>query len=118
MMDAACFNIKLSATNSEALDHNVSAWSVHRCCRSFPNFLHNIHSLRDLSENSVTVVKMRSRSESDEELRSICPRTSVGHREKSRLGVLDGEVLIGKFLTIDGLSTSALYYCQHETNIL
>jgi hypothetical protein len=40
----------------------------------------------------------------------VCLRvgTSVGHREKSRLGVLAGEVLVGELLTVDGLATSAL----------
>ena len=34
--------------------------------------------------------------------------TSVGHGEKSRLGVLAGEVLVSELLTVDGLATSAL----------
>ena len=35
--------------------------------------------------------------------------TSIGHGQKSWLGVLAGEVLVGELLTIDGLATSALY---------
>jgi hypothetical protein len=35
-------------------------------------------------------------------------RTSVGHGEKTLLGVLSLEVLIGELLTVDGLATSAL----------
>jgi hypothetical protein len=38
--------------------------------------------------------------------------SGVGHGEKSWLGVLACEVLIGKLLTVDGLSTSALYVCM------
>jgi hypothetical protein len=34
--------------------------------------------------------------------------TSVGHGEKSGLGVLDLEVLVGKLFAIDGFTTSAL----------
>jgi hypothetical protein len=34
--------------------------------------------------------------------------TSVGHGEKSRLGVLAGEVLVSELLTVDGLATGAL----------
>jgi hypothetical protein len=34
--------------------------------------------------------------------------TSVGHGEKSRLGVLAGEVLVSELLTVDGLATSSL----------
>jgi hypothetical protein len=38
--------------------------------------------------------------------------TGVGHGEKSWLGVLAGEVLIGELLTVDGLATSALRHCK------
>lgn len=34
--------------------------------------------------------------------------TSVGHGELTRLGVLEGEVLVLELLAIDGLTTSAL----------
>ena len=38
--------------------------------------------------------------------------TGIGHGEKSWLGVLAGEVLIGELLTVDGLATSALCQCK------
>ena len=38
--------------------------------------------------------------------------TSVGHGEKSRFGVLTGEVLVSELLTVDGLATSALCQCK------
>ena len=38
--------------------------------------------------------------------------SGVGHGEKSWLGVLSGEVLIGELLTVDRLATSALYTCE------
>jgi hypothetical protein len=41
---------------------------------------------------------------------SVClrVRTGIGHGQKSWLGVLAGEVLVGELLTVDGLATSAL----------
>ena len=35
-------------------------------------------------------------------------RSSVGHREKTRLGVLEGEVLVGELVAVDGLAAGAL----------
>ena len=35
--------------------------------------------------------------------------TSVGHREETGASVLQGEVLVGELLTVDGLATSALW---------
>lgn len=41
--------------------------------------------------------------------RNLRVRTSVGHREDTRLGVLVDEVLIGELLTVDGAATGTLY---------
>ena len=38
--------------------------------------------------------------------------SSVGHGEKSWLGVGDLEVLIGELLTVDGLATGTLHRCE------
>lgn len=42
--------------------------------------------------------------------RSVCLRVwaGVGHGQKSGLGVLSGEVLVGELLAVDGLATGAL----------
>lgn len=39
---------------------------------------------------------------------NIRVRSSVGHGEKTRLLVLQGEVLIGELFTVDGTTTGAL----------
>jgi len=44
----------------------------------------------------------------DEELRAVSVGTGVSHGEKSWLGVLSNEVLIGELLTVDGLATGAV----------
>ena len=41
---------------------------------------------------------------------------SVSHGEETRLGVLEGEVLIGEFLTVDGLAAGTL--CEMLVSIL
>ncbi len=41
--------------------------------------------------------------------------TSIGHGQKSWLGVLAGEVLVGELLTVDGLATSALENCKRRS---
>lgn len=38
--------------------------------------------------------------------------TSIGHGEKSWLGVLACKVLIGELLTVDGLAASTLFKCE------
>ena len=43
----------------------------------------------------------------------VCLRVwaGVGHGQKSGLGVLLDEVLVGELLTVDGLATGALVWC-------
>ena len=44
----------------------------------------------------------------DEELRAVGVSSSIGHRQLTWLGVFELEVLIGKLLAVDGLSTSSV----------
>ena len=50
----------------------------------------------------------------DEELGAVGVGTSVGHGQDTGASVLQGEVLIGKLLTVDGLATSALKRTEKE----
>jgi hypothetical protein len=50
-------------------------------------------SPREISQNDVLSVEPSGRDSADEELRAVGVRASVGHRENTLSGVLEGEVL-------------------------
>lgn len=54
------------------------------------------------------VVQPRRFHRGDEELGSVGVRAGVGHRHDSGPGVLQGEVLVGEFVAVDGLATGAV----------
>jgi hypothetical protein len=84
--------------------------------------------ISNLTKDDMLAIEPAGDDSGDEELRAVavgtivscdwnegscvggCLRvgTSVGHGEKSGLGVLAGEVLVSELLTVDGLATSAL----------
>lgn len=72
------------------------------------NLLHNVHAFNDGTKHDVTVVQPSCLHGCDEELGSICVRTSVGHRHDAGSSVLQGEVFILEFISIDGLASSAV----------
>lgn len=51
----------------------------------------------------------------DEELRTISVGASIGHGQDSRTSVLQGKVLICKFVTIDRFPTSSVVVCEVTT---
>lgn len=57
-------------------------------------------------------IKPRGLDGGNKELGAIGVRTSVGHRKGTGAGVLQDEVLVGEFLAIDGLATSAIVVCE------
>jgi hypothetical protein len=95
--------------------------------------LDNVQGLliSNLTEDDVLTIEPAGDNGGDEELRTVAAIillvgpletssevslriwSSVGHGEKSWLGVLSLEVLIGKLLTVNGLSTGTLYHCEH-----
>lgn len=86
--------------------------------------------ISNLTEDDVLAIEPAGDNGGDEELRAVAVGTScqlcfgmgvraclrvwtgIGHGQKSWLGVLAGEVLVGELLTVDGLATSAL--CNHK----
>jgi len=72
------------------------------------DLLDDVESLNNLSENDVLAIEPRGDDGGDEELGSVGVRSSVGHREKSGLGVLELEVLVSELLTVDGLSSGTV----------
>jgi hypothetical protein len=84
----------------------------------------------NLTEDDVLAIEPAGDNGGDEELRAVAVGTScqpcfemgvraclrvgasIGHGQKSWLGVLAGEVLVGELLSVDRLATSAL--CNHK----
>jgi len=72
------------------------------------DLLHQIHVGRDFSEYDVLSIQPRSYHRADEELRTVRVWASIGHRENSRLGVLEGKVFISELLSVDRFSTGSV----------
>ena len=72
------------------------------------NIVNNIHTLKDLTEDNVLAVQPGGDNSGNEELGTVGVLTGVSHGQKTWLAVLQSEVLVGKTLTIDGLTTSTV----------
>lgn len=72
------------------------------------NLLDNIETVSDLTEDNVLAVQPRAGDSGDEELGAVGVRTSIGHRQQTRLVMSLGEVLIRESSTVDGLSSSTI----------
>lgn len=77
--------------------------------------LHRLHdglATDDLSEDAVLSIQPRSRGCGDKELRAVGVGAGVCHGEEEGGGVAELEVLVGEFLPIDRLSSSAVSGCK------
>jgi len=72
------------------------------------HFSNDIHSLNNLSKDDMLSVQPGGLGRTDEELRSVGVGPGIGHGENSSAGMGQLEVLIGEFLTINGLSSSSI----------
>lgn len=70
--------------------------------------LDDVHALDDLAKDAVLAIEPWAWDSGDEELAAVRVRTSVGHGEHARNGVLLLEVLISELGAVDGLTTSAV----------
>ena len=73
------------------------------------NLLHNVHATVDnRTEDDMLSIQMLGLGSAQEELGAVGVRAGVGHRQDSRSGVLQGEVLVLELVAIDGLASGAV----------
>jgi len=106
---------------SRVYDDDIFLWFVSGTLFAFLNRRDDIHTLDDLAKDDVTPIEPGSNGDSDKELRSIGILSGVSHTQKTGSGVLQLEVLIWKFLAVNGFATSSVSSCKvttlaHETS--
>merc|ERR1712241_112050 len=62
----------------------------------------------DFSKDDMFAIEMRSCSGAQEELRPVRVRSCIRHRQNSRASVLVDEILVLKFVPVDGLAAGAI----------
>merc|ERR1712137_101621 len=72
------------------------------------HFVDDLGTIDHLTKHGMLAVQPRSLHSGDEELRSVGVGSSVGHREKVFLSVLQSKVLVVELGSIDGLATSSI----------
>jgi len=70
--------------------------------------LDDIEALHNGAKDAVLAIKPLGLDSAQEELGSVGVGTSVGHGEDTRSSVLEGEVLVGELVAVDGLTTSSV----------
>ena len=70
--------------------------------------IEDFKSINTFAEDGVLAIEPVAWDEGHEELGSIGVGSSVGHGHVTSLSVLDSEVLISEFFSIDGLSSSTV----------
>ena len=68
----------------------------------------DIHALGDLAKDDVLSVEPSGDDSGHEKLRAVGSGASVGHGQQTGAVVLQLEVLIGKLLSVDGLSSGTV----------
>jgi hypothetical protein len=70
--------------------------------------LDDVHSVGDGTEDAMLAVQPGGLYGAQEKLGTVGVGTGVSHGEDTRASVLESEVLVGKFLAVDGLATGAV----------
>ena len=96
-------NLDLTAVGNNDLFSGLATVSAHRL-----DLLDNVHALDDSAEYDVLAVQPLAWHSGQKELRTIGSWTSVGHRQETWLGVLEGKVFIGKLLAVDAAAACAV----------
>lgn len=79
-------------------------WSVAWICWLLFDLFNNVHAFNNFAEYNVTAIQPWCHYGGNEELWSIGVFASIGHRQKTRLVVLQWEVFIFKTITVDWFS--------------
>merc|ERR1711862_823778 len=66
------------------------------------DFFHDVHAFGHVAEHHMLAIKPVCLDSAEEELRTVCARPCVGHGKYARACVLQFEILVGEFGTIDG----------------
>ncbi|EPQ10739.1 hypothetical protein D623_10022347 [Myotis brandtii] len=73
---------------------------------------HNIHAVFHLTEGHMPAPQPLSLDSADEKLGTVCVRSSICHGQDARTCMFQDEVLILKFLPVDGLAACAMMACE------
>ena len=76
---------------------------------------HGVHALLHLAKHDVLAVQPLSFDSADEKLGTVCLGSGIFHGQDVRTYMLQDEILIIKFLPIDGLAASAIMSCEVTT---
>mmetsp|Transcript_19972 Transcript_19972/g.32380 ORF Transcript_19972/g.32380 Transcript_19972/m.32380 type:complete len:263 (+) Transcript_19972:304-1092(+) len=69
---------------------------------------HHLHAAHHLSKHGVLAVEKGGRLEGNEELRAVGAGARISHRECTRRGVEQGEILVRELAAVDGLAAGAV----------
>ena len=76
---------------------------------------HNIHALFHFAKDHMFAIQPLSLGSANEKLGTVCVGASICHGQDARTRMLQDKILIIKFLSIDGLATSAIMACEVTT---
>lgn len=75
----------------------------------------NIHAILHLATNYMLPIQPLNLDSTDKKLGTVCVGSNICHGQDARTRVFQDEILIIKFLPIDGLATSAIIACEFTT---